>query len=226
MTHPHKSMLDEFQYAIDHFVATVPESVITQGKEVLAKITGNEAIDEAEIKKAFHDIGIQEYPHRRAYHELTVSTAGGRLNELVMEHVDASVNAVIKPLIDSGVSLGELVSSDMFTDKLTPEQRYQVEDGILVSKSKLADELSGQISAESDEYKKLLKKWEDQAVQIDAAIKDLKKYAQGGTADQKEEIINKAERFSEGFLVTERDPELEEIKKEIEYWQDSFRDEE
>ncbi len=226
MTHPHKSLLDEFKYAIDHFVSTVPEDVTAQANKVLQDMTGNTAVDEVHILSAFHDIGIQEYPHRRAYHELAVTSASGRLNELVIEHVEDSVSSVIKPLLDSGVTLEELVSSDMFTEKLTPEQRYQVEDGILVSKSKLADELAGDISAESDEYKKLLKKWEDHAKEIDAAIGELKTYASGGTNEQKEEIIGKAERFAEGFMVTERDPELEEVRKEIEYWKDTFAEEE
>ena len=38
----------------------------------------------------------------------------------------------------------------------------------------------------------------------------------------KDEILNKVERFREGFLVTEEDPELEMVEKEIEYWKDTF----
>ncbi len=226
MPHPHKSMLDEFQYAIEHFVSTLPEEVTTKAQAIHDNLAGDEALDEVAIKKAFHDIGVQEYPHRKAYHELTLTSAGDRLNDLVLDHIEDNVKAVVKPLLDSGVSLNELTSSELFEEKLTAEQRYQIEDGILVAKSKLADELHGQISEHSDEYKALLSKWQANVQEIEKAIAKLEGLSAQAKADQKQEILDKAAAYKEGFLLTERDPELGEIKKEIEYWEESFKEEE
>lgn len=226
MPHPHKSMLDEFQYAIDHFVSTLPSEVKTEAQRIHDNLSANKDLDEDAIKKAFHDIGVKEYPHRKAYNDLTMTTAGERMNELVVEHVEDNVKQVIKPLLDSGVSLNELTASEIFEEKLTPKQRYQIEDGILVAKSKLADELKGKISEHTDEYKALLEKWQANVKEIESAITKLEGLAVHGTADQKKEITDKAGRYREGFLVTERDPEIGEIKKEIEYWEDTFKEEE
>lgn len=226
MPHPHKSMLDEFQYAINHFVSTLPEEVKKEAQQIHDKLASEENADEDAIKKAFHDIGVQEYPHRKAYRELTLSSAGDHINDLVLEHIEDDVSKVVKPLLDSGVSLNELTSSEMFEEKLSPEQRYQIEDGILVAKSQLADELEGEVSEHSDEYKVLLKKWQDNTAEIEKAIKKLEGLSAQANADQKEEIANKVKSYKEGFLVTERDPELGEIKKEIEYWNEAFAEEE
>ncbi len=226
MPHPHKAMLDEFQYAIDHFVSTLPDEVKMEAVKIHKDLSSNQSADEDAIKQAFHDIGVKEYPHRKAYQELTLSSAGDRINDLVIEHIEDNVKSVVKPLLDSGVSLNELTSSEMFEEKLTPEQRYQIEDGILVAKSKLADELEGHISEHTDEYKTLLAKYQEEVSKIEQAITKLENLAAQGKGDQKQEIKDKAKRYRQGFLLTERDPELGEVQKEIEYWEDSFKEEE
>jgi hypothetical protein len=225
MSHPHQSMIDEFQFAIKHFVPTVPQEVRAEAQKVLDELSGNEAIDEAAIKKAFYEVGVKEYPHRKAYEELTHSSAQTLMNQMVLEHVDETVFAVVKPHLDSGVSLDELVSSDLFTQSLDAKQRYQVEDGILVARDKLAELLKAQVGDQAQRYQTLVKKWGEHAQQIQTAINDLETLTQGGEENQKAEIEGKVSRLREGFLITEPDPQLEEVQKEIEYWTDIFAEE-
>ncbi|MBI4592421.1 hypothetical protein HY733_03175 [Candidatus Uhrbacteria bacterium] len=225
MPHPHQSMLDEFQYAIKHFVPTLPAVIKAEAQRLHDDLSKNDALDEAAIKQAFYTIGIKEYPYRRAYQELTSSSAEEMLKRMVLEHVDETVRGVIKPHIDAGVSLEELVSSDLFTESLDAKQRYQVEDGILVAKDKLAEMLKSRVGEQAEQYQALVDKWTHEAGKIQEAIDELQQLAQGGDEIQQAEIKNKAERFREGFLVTEPDPELEIVKKEIEYWKDTFAQE-
>lgn len=215
-------MLNEFQYAIKHFVPTLPALIKEEAQRIHDDLAKNEAIDEAAIKQTFYQVGAKEYPYRRAYEELTHSSAEAQMKQMVLDHVDETVRAVIQPHLDAGVSLEELVSSDLFTEQLDPKQRYQVEDGILVAKDKLAEKLKARVDQNSGEYEALVQKWRKHAEEIQRAIDDLEKLAAGGDENQKAEIQNKAARFREGFLVTEPDPNLEEVKKEIEYWQDTF----
>lgn len=226
MTHPHQSMLDELSYAIKHFVPTLPEEVVTQAKAKLEELSANEEANEEVIKNAFHDIGLQEYPHRHAYEELTSTSAEQKLKEMVLEHVDEDVRSVIKPHLDAGVSLPELVSSKLFAEQLDGKQRYQVEDGILVAKDKLAESLKDDLGGNGADYKALLEKWTTHAQDIQTQIDKLEALSPGGTPEQGEEISGKVRRFREGFLLTERDPQLEEVKKEVEYWTDTFAEEE
>lgn len=144
------------------------------------------------------------------------------MKAMVLEHVDETVRAVIKPHLDAGVSLDELFSSDIFESQLDAKQRYQVEDGILVSANKLAEKLKTEVGGQADTYHKLVEKWKMHAGEIEKAINDLEALAQGGDENQQAEIKDKAARFREGFLVTETDPDLEEVKKEIEYWRETF----
>jgi hypothetical protein len=225
MSHPHKSMLDEFQYAINHFVPTLPAEIKLEAQTLHDKLVADESTDELALKKAFYEIGRKEYPHRHAYEDLTHTTARELMKQMVIDHVDETVRGVIKPHLDSGVTLEELISSEIFETKLDAKQRYQVEDGVLVANSKLAEKLKSHVGAQSSEYEKLVQKWTKHTQEIDDAIRVLEEYAQGGNENQQSEIKSKVEKFREGFLVTEPDPNLDEVKKEIEYWKETFSEE-
>lgn len=218
-------MLDEFDYAIKHFVPTLPEEIKKEAQDTLAKLSADEQVDEAAIRKAFYTIGVKEYPYRRAYEELTHTSAESQIKMMVLDHVNEKVRSVIRPHLDSGVHLDELMKSQVLIDELTPEEIYQIEDGIAVAESKLADEIKGEGGDHSTAYKELYGKWVNTAKEIQEKIDKLEALAQGGTENQQLEIKNKATRYREGFIVTEQDPDLEEIKKEIEYWQDTFAEE-
>lgn len=222
MLHPHQAFLDELAFAIRHFVPTLPKEIKDNAEAEFERMKSNPEVDEKTISDAFYEIGVLEYPYRRAYIELTHGKAEDEMNTLVLEHVEPNVREIIKPHLDSGVSLDELVASEMFLTQLTPEQQYQVEDGILVARSKLADQLKEHVTAESEAYKQLVEKWKGGAGKIQEAIVKLEALASEGDENQKREILDKAARYREGFLITERDPDLKEIEKEIEYWQDTF----
>ncbi len=221
-SHPFNSLLNEYRYAVRHFVPTLPKEIKQEGVDALERLSADMQADEAQIKKVFYEIGVKEFPYRRAYQELTAGKAAPHLKAMVLEHVDETVRSVIKPYLDSGVGIEELVKSELFEKELTPEQRYQVEDGILVASSKLAEMLKGQVSAEEASYELLVEKWKKHAGEIQKAIDELEALASQGNENQRAEIKDKVARYREGFLITETDPELQEIKKEIEYWQDTF----
>ncbi len=225
MFHPQKALLDEFQFAIHHFVATVPDEIKINAQKLHDALLADKTADETSLKLAFHDIGVQEYPYRHAYEELIHTKEEGKLNQLVSEHVDAPVRAVIEPHLNAGVHLDELMRSDLLSEQLTPEQIYQIEDGINVAKSKLAEAIKKHVSDDNASYETLLAKWTSHAKEIELAITELKAFAEKADENQKQEILNRVQYYREGFLLTETDPDLEEIKNEIEYWQDAFQEE-
>ena len=225
MSHPQKALLEEFQFAIHHFVATLPDEIKTKAQQIHDELAADNTADETSIKLAFHDVGIQEYPYRHAYEELISTKEEGKLNELVLEHVDASVRSVIESHLKSGVHIDELMHSDLLENQLSPEQIYQIEDGINVAKSKLAEAIKKHVSDDTASYESLLAKWMNRAKEIETKIEELKSLASKGDENQKQEILSRVQYYREGFLLTEVDPDLEEIKKEIEYWNEAFTEE-
>jgi len=225
MSHPQKYLLDEFQYAIHHFVPTLPEEIKAEAQKLHDELEADKTADEAMIRRAFHDIGVKEYPYRHAYDELIHTKEEGKLNQLVLEHVEPNVRAIIEPHLNAGVHIDELLKSDLLEEQLSPEQLYQVVDGVAVAKSKLGEAIKTHVSADMAAYDALLKKWVDHAKMIETKLAELADFAKKGDETQVNEIKAKVQEFKEGFLVTEPDPDLGEIEEEISYWKETFAEE-
>lgn len=225
MSHPQKALLEEFQYAIHHFVPTLPEEIKAEAQKIHDELEADKTVDEITIRRVFHDIGVKEYPYRHAYDELIHTKEEGKLNQLVLEHVEPNVRAVIEPHLNAGVHVDELLRSDLLEEQLSPEQIYQVVDGVAVAKSKLGEAIKTHVSADLAAYDALLKKWTDHAKLIEDKLAELLAFAKKGDETQVNEIKGKVQEFKEGFLVTEPDPDLGEIEEEINYWKETFAEE-
>jgi hypothetical protein len=225
MSHPQKALLDEFQYAIHHFVPTLPDEIKEEGQKIHDELETDKTADEAMIRRAFHDVGVKEYPYRHAYDELIHTKEEGKLNQMILEHVDDAVRSVIGPHLNAGVHVDELVRSDLLSESLSPEQIYQVIDGIAVAKSKLGEAIKSHVSADMAAYDILLKKWNDHVKMIEGKLSELLGLAKQGDEGQASEIKGKVQMYKEGFLVTEPDPDLKEIEEEISYWKESLAEE-
>lgn len=221
MAHPHASLLKEFKIAIDHIVPSVPPETKEAALKRHAELLANENASEEEIEAALSKVGIEEYPHRKASQEIAGKLEEETRLKLVLEHVDEGVRERLKKHLDAGVPLVEIVRSSLFETEFTGSERYQVEDGLMDAADHVREEMAKAIDPSSDKYKKLVEKWRAHADEIKAKVDELEALADKDPK-WKEEILQKAERFREGFSVTEKDPELEEVKKEIEYWKDTF----
>ena len=129
--HPYASLLKEYKIAIEHLTPTVPGEIKKEAEETLARLETNPNATEEEIRAALFKTGTAEYPHRHAFQEWGGEKEPERRLALVLEHVDETVRAKLTKHLDAGVPLAELLKSHLFETEFTPEERHQVEDGIL-----------------------------------------------------------------------------------------------
>jgi hypothetical protein len=221
MAHPHAALLKEYQIAIDHIVPSVPAGLKEEAQAMHDKLLADEHATEEEIEAALGKTGEAEYPYRKASEEVAGKLEAQTRLELVLDHVDENVRAKLKTHIDAGVPLEEILRSDIFETDFTAEERYQVEDGLSDAADHVRETLEKAVDPSSEKFKKLVEKWKKRADEIEGKIAELEKLADKDPK-WKDEILQKAERFREGFLVTEEDPELEVVEKEIAYWKDTF----
>ncbi len=224
MTHPNQAILDEFQFAINHLVATVPADAKARAQKMHDDLLANPEATELDVEAAMYATGREEYPHRHAFKEMTSGSTEARRVEIVLEHVEPNVAAVVKKFTESGVGMEEFVHSDLFETELTPEERHQIEDALLDADIHIKEELGQTVVADAAKYASLVKKWEAHRDVIEARIAELASLA---NTDEKwkSEINDKAREFRDGFLVTEPDVELEVVEKEIEYWKGTLGEE-
>lgn len=224
MAHPHQSLLEEYQIAIQNLVPTVPKEIKEEAQNAHDALAANENATEEQIQEALVKTGRAEYPHRHAFKEMTETVTEAKRVEMVLEHVDETVRGKLKHLLDSNVALDEITKSSMFETDFTPEERYQVEDALLDAADHLKEELAESVQEKSKDYDALVKKWEGVAAKIEEQIAVLESL-KNQDAKWRDEIGEKVKRFREGFSVTEQDPELVEVEKEIEYWRGTLGEE-
>lgn len=224
MPHPLQSRLDEYQIAINNLASSVPSEIKERAQSLHDELLADVDASEEAVLAAVVETGLAEYPYRHAFQELTEGAEERKRVELVLDHVDESVRARLKQHLDAGVPLDDVISSGLFQTAFTPEERYQVEDAVLDARDHVKEELAAAFTADAPAYQKSLKKWETYRDQIAEKIDELEAMA-STDAKWKEEILGKVKRFREGFAVTERDVELEEVEKEIEYWKGVFGEE-
>lgn len=224
MNHPFQSHLDEYQYAINHLVPTVPSEVKVQAQKMHDALLANPAVTDEEIDAVLYQTGIAEYPHRHAFQEMTLGDVESRRVEIVLEHVEPEVAAKVKKFLDSQVTLTELVKSQLFETDFTAEERHQIEDALLDADIHIREEFGKEVVADQARYQELVKKWEATRDQIIGKIEELDAL-KSRDEKWKDEIEGKVARFKEGFLVTEPDVTLDEVEHEIEYWKGTFGDE-
>ncbi len=224
MNHPNQAILDEFQFAVNHMAPTVPADVKARAQASHDALLVNPATTEREVEAAMYATGREEYPHRHAFKEMTSGNTEARRVEIVLEHVEPNVAAVVKKFTESGVGMEEFVHSDLFETELTPEDRHQIEDALLDADIHIREELGQTVVADAAKYAALVKKWEAHRDAIESKIADLALLA-NRDEKWKEEIADKVKGFRDGFLVTEPDVELEVVDKEIEYWKGTLGEE-
>jgi hypothetical protein len=218
MAHPFNAELEEYQYAINHLSPTVPEAVKEEAQKMHDKLAADEAVSEDKVQEAMFKTGMNEYPHRHAFREMTENMRQERLQEMVLDHLEDDVREKVEPHLESGKTLKEFIKSSTFELELEPEQRFQVEHGLLDAQDHLRDELLKAVKEKQNEYDAKVEKWQERAENILEKIDALEEL-KDVDPNWASEIENKVELFRAGFLVTERDPKLETVEKEIEYWE-------
>ena len=224
MTLPHQSFLDQFGMAIKMFAPAIPQKIQDQAIALRATLEANPEATEEQIHDALVTIGRAEFPYRHAYQELVGSVGAAELQEMVLDHVEPNVKAKLEQYLANGVSLEEFVKSDVFEHELSAEERYQVQDGVLDAQEHVQEHGPKMLEEKKAEFEALVQKWTEHEQMMQQKIDELKALA-GKDAKWKEEILDKVKMFEEGWSVVERDPQLQEIEKEIEYWKGTLEPE-
>jgi hypothetical protein len=217
MPHPHQAYLNEFKISVDKMVPLTPPEVMKEAKDLYDQLLADESTTNKAIHQALTLVGRKEIPYRKAYQELCAGDEEKRLQACVFERLDADVRKKIEEMTNHGVILEEYVKSDLFEEQLSGEDRYSVEQAILLADDVLDHQCDERAHKRKKKYDDLVMQWQKEVARLQGMIDHLRSL---GSEDPKwiSEINSTADRLEEGWSIVERDPTEEEIKKEIEYW--------
>lgn len=221
MAHPHAFLLNEFRISVDRLVPLTPLAVVDEAQQLVATLAKDEQATEKHIHDALVYVGRKEYPYRKAYEELCASDEEQRLQRQVYERVDAAVRTKLAAVTEHGVHVIDYVNSRLFEEQLSAEERYQVEQAVLLAHDALNAQCNERAEQRKATYEELVAKWRAHQDKLQAVLATLRSFADRD-AKWRDEILGRVAQLEEGWSVVERDPEEEEIRKELEYWTDIF----
>ncbi|MBI1908477.1 hypothetical protein HYS28_03640 [Candidatus Uhrbacteria bacterium] len=217
MPHPHEYLLKEFKISIDKLVPLTPHEVVAEANQLYDELSANAHASEKQIHDALVHVGRKEFPYRKAYEELCANDEEQRLQKLVFDRLDDAVQAKVENVTQHGVHVLDYVNSPLFEEQLTADERYQVEQAILLAHDDLNKQCNERAIERKKNYEELVARWRAEEERLQGLIDQLK-----GMADRdvkwRDEILGKAAQLEEGWSIVERDPSEEEVKKELEYW--------
>ena len=225
MSHPPRIFAQGVQISIDKLVPLTPPAVIDEAKKLHEELAGNEAATEKQVHDALVYVGRKEFPYRKAYEELCAGDEEQRLQKDVFERLEPEVREKIHNVTHHGVHVLDYVNSPLFEEQLTGDERYQVEQAILMAHDVLNKQCSERATEREKSYEELVAKWKAEEERLQGLIDTLRGFADRD-AKWHDEILGRVATLEEGWSVVERDPTEEEVRKEIEYWTDVFAGEE
>ena len=216
--HPHQYAIGEFQVAINRLVPTVPNEIKEKAQKMHDEMYKNVDITEEEIHTALIDIGKQIYAHRQAFYEVTSEHFVQVQRKHVFKRLGVELGGKMRDHLSPGAKIHEETRKKEFEEVFTPEERATIEKAIVESRNEIDADLLALIDKNRAAYDADVKKWEENKALIEQSIEKLR-----AMADENEkwhdEILGKVGEFEEGWAITEKDPTLEHVQKEIENWQ-------
>lgn len=217
MPHPHEYLLKEFRISIDKLVPLTPKAVVDEANLLYAELSANLNSSEKQIHDALVHVGRKEFPYRKAYEELCASDEEQRLQRAVFDHLDEAVRAKVDNVTQHGVHVLDYVNSRLFEEQLSADERYQVEQAILLAHDKLNSQCNERAISRKKTYEELVDRWQKEEARLQGLIDVLRQMAESD-GKWRDEILAKVAELEEGWSVVERDPTEEGVKKEVEYW--------
>jgi len=216
--HPHKYALDIFKLSIDRVPVTVPKDIADQAHKDYESMCENLQVSGEAIEDMNMKLGRSIWPHLKAYDEAFEKFGKEREHELFLESLRLDVKEHFVQWNTAGGMIFDIRRGKEFEAAFAPEEKFAIEEAYLDANEgarSFVDELV--LGDKKSEYETALDIWKGRQEEILERITDLRTLA--NQSDKwSGEILGKVREFELGWAVTEKDPEIYEIEKEIENW--------
>ncbi len=214
MSHLHQYLLDEYRISIHKLVPLTPQDIRDEAERLYKELAENEHASERQIQQALVEIGKKEYPYRKAYAALCATDEERRLEEAAFTKMDAPVAEKVRAVTMHGVHITDYVNSKLFESQLTPEERYHVEQAILLAHDVINRQCDERAQTRKENFSTLVAEWSAKRDEIQRLIEELRNMA-SRSPELAGEIIGKADAFEEGWSIVSRDPEEREVREAL-----------
>ena len=217
-----QALLAEFEYGIAHLSFVLPQEEKEKIIRVLETLKADEQVSEEAIKKAMFEVGVVEYPYRNAYKEVFAQKEVAEFLSLVLHALTEELAGKFEAYL-AGRSLKEGVNDAKFMEAFVPEERQLIEKAMNDCKQQIPEAMKSELEQDAQLFDHALVRHTKERDELLALIQEITVLSETEGTWQ-EELRAVLERAKEGFLITEPDPEQEELKRIKDYWNEVIKE--
>lgn len=218
----HQYFLTQLAFGIKHLPPTIPEAEQQQILALFETLEAHgEALTDSVIESTMIEIGKIEWPYRRAYKDMVMLCCSHTQHDLFLKTLSPKTKKKVIEMGGEEITVAELVHAPFFEEKLSPEERYEVQEAALNARLQMHDFMENQITTRPNDYKKSLEKAFAQQKELDEAIQQLSALAAIDPHWQPE-IEGKVRQFLVGWSISEPDVSVADVRREVDYWKETL----
>ncbi len=214
------AFLKQIAFGIKHLPPTIPSDKQQEIDRLFAGLTakGSQLTDQ-DARTALIAIGKIEWPYRHAYHDMVMACCSHTQHDLFLKELSPATRKRFEAIGGKDATVQEVVHSSLFEEKLSPEERYEIQEAALKARLDMHEFMKGQLEQRPKDYEKALAKALQEQQKLEAAIGQLTAMI---PLDEHwgPEIEQKVQQFELGWSITEPDVTVEEVEHEIGSWKE------
>jgi len=220
--HPNKYTLDLMRIMIDHIPQAAPKAIFDEAHKDYERFTNDPSLSLANIEAAIVKVGRASWPYRKAYQELFMTNMKSRVTELFLEELRPDVREKYLKWNKAGHEIHEARSLQDFEATFSGDEKFVIEEALLGAEEAARSEFDEQIEkSRKEEFQKLVATYEQRAKGVEEKIAALR-YMAKDSEKWSSEILEKVRVIEEGWSGVERDFDIYQLEKEVEYWKDTM----
>jgi len=222
MQQTQSALISELEFGIKHLPPTLPEDKLQEIDKKVADLNalGDQA-DDGAVRDVMIATGMIEWPYRQAYKAMSMACCSQTEHQMLVENLRPATSKKFKDIGGDDVSIHELTRSRIFEEKLTPEERYEVQEASLNARFQMIEFMKEQVKNRPKELEERLVEAFANQKKLEDAIDKLEALAQIDP-DWAPDIQGKVDQLKLGWSISEPDASLGDVEKEIEYWQETL----
>lgn len=218
----HNAFLTQLAFGIKHLPPNIPEAEQKMIQDKFGQLEAmGEGITPEAIASTMIEIGKIEWPFRLAYKEMVMICCSHTQHDLFLKNLSPKTKKKVMDAGGTDITVAELVHSNLFEEKFTPEERYEVQEAALNARLQMHDYMENQITSRPNDYAKALETARQKQQKIQASLAQLEELAKIDP-HWKPEIEGKIEQLQMGWSIAEPDVTPEDVAREVEYWKETL----
>ena len=142
-------------------------------------------------------------------------------HDLFLKELSPATRKKFEAIGGKDATVQEVVHSSLFEEKLSPEERYEIQEAALKARLDMYTFMEDQIRQRPKDYEKALAKVLEEQRKLEEVIGQL---AAMISVDEHwgPEIEQKVQQFELGWSITEPDVTIADVEREIASWQETL----